>query len=305
MKAIQITETGTPDVLTLVDIPKPTVEANEVLINIHAAGLNPVDYKIRSSPQVPDWIELPAILGWDVSGVVEESTSDRFKVGDEVYGMVNFPGHGGAYAEYVVAPETHIAHKPKSLNHIQSAGVPLAALTAYQVFERSQLSAEQRVLIHAGAGGVGHFAIQLAKLRGAYVVTTASEHNHDFLRELGADEIIDYRNVSFETAIQDIDVVLQSIGGTHGRKSIQTVKDGGIIVTIVGSTEIEPERDIEISSLFVEPSAPQLQQLAQWIDNGDLKVHIQETFPLANVKEAHEKLETGRTRGKIVLEIGK
>lgn len=303
MKAIQIVETGAPNVLTYTDVPKPTLKPDHVLIKIHAVGLNPVDFKIRSAPQMPPWIKLPAILGWDVSGVVEESASDTYQVGDEVYGMVNFPGYGGAYAEYVLAPSDHIAHKPKSLNHIQSAGVPLAALTAYQAFELSELSAGQRVLIHAGAGGVGHFAIQLAKLRGATVVTTASERNHTFLRDLGADEIIDYRNVDFETVATEIDMVLQTIGGTHGQKSIQTMKDGGKLVTIVGDANIEPERDIQILPMLVEPSAQQLQHLAKWLDNGDLKVHIQETFALQDVAKAHESLETGHTRGKIVLEI--
>ncbi len=303
MKAVQIFETGTPDVLTYGEAPKPTLEPEHVLIKVHGAGLNPVDYKIRSSTQLPSWIELPAILGWDVSGVVEESASDKFKVGDEVYGLVNFPRRGGAYAEYVLAPADHITYKPQSINHILASGVPLASLTALQVFESSNLSEGQRVLIHAGAGGVGHFAIQLAKLRGAHVVTTASERNHEFLRDLGADEIIDYHQVEFETVVTDIDVVLQSITGTHGQKSIQTVKDGGKIVTIVGGVEIEPERNIEITPLLVSPSAKQLEQITSWIDNNDLRVHIQETFTLENIKEAHEKLETGRTRGKIVLDL--
>lgn len=303
MKAVQILETGSSQVFTMTDIPKPILEPDHVLIKIHATGLNPVDFKIRSSPQLPSWIELPAILGWDVSGVVEASDSDSFAVGDEVYGMVNFPGRAGGYAEYVTTPATHVAHKPKTLNHIQSAGIPLAALTAYQAFELGEVVAGQRVLIHAGAGGVGHFAIQLAKLRGATVITTASERNHEFLRGLGADEIIDYRKVDFETVVQDIDFVLQSIGGDHGQKSIQTVKNGGVIVTIVGDTNIQPERDIQIRPMLVEPSSSQLQQFAQWVDSDELSVHIQETFALEEVAQAHDKLETGRTRGKIVLAI--
>lgn len=303
MKAVRIYETGNRDVLTYEDVAKPEIEPDSVLIKIHAAALNPVDWKIRSSPALPDWISSPAILGWDVSGVVEESSSDLFQAGDEVYGMVNFPGRGGAYAEYVVAPATHVSRKPQTLDHIHVAAVPLAALTAYQAFELAQLSSGQRVLIHAGAGGVGHFAIQLAKIRGAHVITTASDYNHDFLREFGADEIIDYRKVDFETVVADVDFVFQTIGGTHGQKSIKTMRDGGIMVTIVGDTQIETERDIQIHPMLVKPDAEQLKQLAEWIDAGQLKPSVQETFALEDIAKAHEKLETGHTRGKIVLDI--
>ena len=303
MKAVQIFKTGSSDVLTYGDAPKPTLKSDQVLIKVHAVGLNPVDYKIRSAPQLPPNMDFPAILGWDISGVVEECASDLFKSGDEVYGMVNFISPAGAYAEYVLAPASHIAHKPETLDHIQSAGIPLAALTAYQAFETAQLSDGQRVLIHAGAGGVGHFAIQLAKLRGAYVITTASERNHDFLRELGADEIIDYHKVDFHTVVHDVDVVLQTIGDGHGQKSIQTVKDGGIIVSIVGDEGISAERNIQVIPMLVEASASQLKQLAKWVDSGEFKVHVQETFPLENISKAHDKLETGRTRGKIVVEV--
>ena len=303
MKAVQIFKTGSSDVLTYGDAPKPTLKPEHVLIKVYAIGLNPVDYKIRSSPQLPPNMDFPAILGWDISGVVEESASDLFKSGDEVYGMVNFISPAGAYAEYVLAPASHIAYKPETLDHIQSAGIPLAALTAHQAFERSQLSEGQRVLIHAGAGGVGHFAVQLAKLRGAYVITTASERNHEFLRGLGADEIIDYRKVNFEKVVRDVDVVLQTIGGATAEKSVQTVKDGGIIVSIVGDENIQRERNLQVHSILVEPSASQLKQLAQWIDKGELRVNIQETFPLENMIQAHDKLATGRTRGKIVVEV--
>ena len=298
MKAVRIYETGTGDVLTYEDVTKPEIEADSLLIKVHAAALNPVDWKLRSADSLPPWLELPAILGWDVSGVVEESTSDLFQPGDEVYGMVNFPGKGGAYAEYVTAPASHVAHKPETINHIAASGIPLAALTAYQAFELSQLSAGQRVLIHAGAGGVGHFAIQLAKLRGAYVITTASDYNHDFLQDLGADEVIDYRKVDFETVVSDVDVVLQTIGGTHAQKSVTTLRDGGTLVIIAGDAEASSERGIQICPMLVEPDAAQLKQFTEWIDSGQLKVTIQETFALKDIASAHAKLEEGHTRGK-------
>lgn len=302
MKAIRIHQQGSTDVLSYEDAPLPVIADDGVLIEVHAAGTNPIDWKVRTGYSKLE-ILFPYVLGWDVSGVIVESRSPRFRPGDEIYGMVNFPAEGGAYAEYVTAPADHLAHKPKSIDHIHAAAVPLAALTALQAFELSKLSAGQKVLIHAAAGGVGHFAVQLAKLLKATVIATASARNIDFLCELGADTVIDYHTTPFEEVIHDVDVVLQSIGGEHGNRSLKTMKHGGFMVTLDGKTSINPTVDVQIQRMLVQPNAKQLEQLSHWIDTGKLKPVVEQVFPLTSVAEAHDHLEGGHTRGKIVLRV--
>ncbi|HUA66733.1 MAG TPA: NADP-dependent oxidoreductase, partial [Alphaproteobacteria bacterium] len=213
MKAVRIHQYGGPEVLAHVEMKRPTPGPNEVLINVQAASVNPVDWKLRAGYMKDVFpLTFPATLGWDVSGTVEEAGADvtRFKRGDEVYALLE----GGAYAEYAAARETVVARKPRTVDHIQAATVPVAGLTAWQaLFEVAQLTAGQKVLIHAAAGGVGNFAVQLAKAKGAYVIGTASGKNQDFLRELGVDEAIDYEKTRFEDAVRDVDVVLDTIGG--------------------------------------------------------------------------------------------
>jgi len=216
MKAIRIHNYGGPETLKYEDAPRPKPQAGEVLIRVHAAGVNPIDWKVREGEMKDFWPhKFPLILGWDLSGVVEKLGRgvSRFKIGDEVYGLPD-PTRGGAYADFIAARESEFSLKPKSLHHIRAGAVPLAALTAWQsLFDTGQLQPDQRVLIHAGSGGVGHFAVQLAKWKGAYVFATASTKNQDLLRKLGVDEPIDYTQQRFEDIARKIDIVLDTLGG--------------------------------------------------------------------------------------------
>ena len=234
MQAVRLHSFGGPEVLVLEEVPRPQAGVGEVLIRVHAAGINPLDWKARAG-HVQAWLphRLPLIPGWDVSGVVEEVASDvtAFEVGDSVYGMLDFM-RDGAYAEYVAARTLNLALKPKSIDFTQAAAVPLASLTAWQsLFETAGLRSGQIVLIHGGAGGVGHFAVQFAKWKEAKVIVTASAANENFLRQLGAHEVIDYRNTRFEKTVHDVDVVLDTIGGDTQQRSWQVLRKGGILVT--------------------------------------------------------------------------
>lgn len=302
MQAVRIHESGSPDVLQIEDIPVPQLtEPEHLLIRIHATAINPVDWKIRKSGRN---ISFPYILGWDVSGVVAESTSAQFAIGDEIYGMVNFPNEGGGYAEYVITPASHVAPKPRNLTHIEAASVPLAALTAVQAFQLGGLDSTKRILIHAAAGGVGHFAVQIARIYNAReIIGTASTANHEYLSNLGAHKLIDYRQTAFEDLLSDIDIVIQSIGGTHAQRSLKTLRDGGTMVVLVGSTEVESERGINIQPMLVKPSQTDLIQLSEWIESELLVPTIFAEYPLTEVAEAHRVLEEGHVRGKIVLRV--
>src|SRR6266851_4676498 len=227
MKAIRIHNYGGPEALQYEDAPRPKPQAGEVLVRVHAAGVNPIDWKVREGHMKDFWPhKFPLILGWDLSGVVEEIGAgvSRFKKGDEVYSVPDV-SRNGAYAEYIVVRESEVALKPKALHHIRAAAVPLAVLTAWQaLFDTVQLQPRQRVLIHGAAGGVGHFAVQLAKLKGAHVVGTASAKNHEMLNKLGADELVDYTIQRFEDVTRNIDVVLDTIGGDTQERSWQVLK---------------------------------------------------------------------------------
>lgn len=301
MKAVVLHEFGGVEQLRYEDVPIPKVTDGEVLVKIYAVGINPVEYKFRQGSNLR--LSLPYILGWDIAGEVIETQSEQFQIGDRVFGMSEFPQEAGGYAQFATAPADHLTHIPANLDYVQAAAVPLAALTAHQAFELVNLRVGQRVLIHAAAGGVGHFAVQLAKLRGAYVIGTASAPNHEFLRNLGANELVDYRAVAFEDMLMDIDVVMQTIGGIHAQKSIKTIRDNGILVKLVGSTEVETERNIQIPWMLVEPNQIHMQKLAQWLANGELIPTVSHIFSLAEVQRAHQQLESGHTRGKIVLQI--
>jgi len=236
MKAIRIHNYGGPEVLQYEDAPRPEPQAGEVLVRVHAAGVNPIDWKVREGHMKDFWPhKFPLILGWDVSGTVEEvgsgpAAEGRFKIGDEVYSLPD-PTRNGAYADYIVVREPELALKPNSLHHIRAAAVPLAALTAWQsLFDTAQLQPGQRVLIHAGSGGVGHFAVQLAKWKGAYVFATASTKNQDLLRELGVDEPIDYTQQRFEDIARKIDIVLDTLGDETQERSWSVLKKGGVLV---------------------------------------------------------------------------
>lgn len=310
MKAARIHVYGDPNVFVYEDAPRPQPDAGELLVRVQAAGVNPVDFKTRAGRGMgggsPDL--LPLIVGWDVSGVVEAVGAgvSAFRPADEVCGMVRFPEIGNAYAEYVAAPASDFAPKPTSLDHIQAAAVPLAALTAWQVmFDTAHLSAGQTILIHAAAGGVGHLAVQLAKWKGARVIGTASARNADFLRELGVDEVIDYTAVPFEEVVRDVDVVLDCVGGDVSERSVKVLKPGGFLSWISGglSKQRIAELGIRAGGILVHIDNGQLAEIAGLIDAGTIKPTIEQVFALAEASKAHEAIETGRTRGKIVLSV--
>jgi NADPH:quinone reductase-like Zn-dependent oxidoreductase len=311
MKAAVIETYGAPEVLQVQDVPRPEPADGEVRVRVLAASVNPVDTKTRSGKSLAgQYGARPVILGWDVSGVVDALGSgvSELAVGDEVYGMIRFPEEGKAYAEYATTPASHVARKPKNLSHVEAAAVPLAALTAWQaLFEAGDLRPGQRVLIHAAAGGVGHFAVQLAHWKGAVVAGTASAAKADFVRGLGADEVIDYNAKPFEEQVAPVDVVLDSLGGETQQRSLKVLKKGGRLVTILALEVDEKqaaEHGIQASRTLVRPEANQLAELAKLIESGALKPHVSATFPLAEAAEAHRLSETGRTQGKIVLVVG-
>lgn len=307
MKAVRIHQYGGRDVLRYEDAPMPTLKPDDVLVKVHAAAVNPVDWKVREGylkDVLP--VSMPLILGWDVAGEIvalgEKVTG--WQVGDAVYSRPDI-GRDGSYAEYIAINAAEIATKPRSLNWQQAAAVPLAALTAWQsLYDFANVTAGERVLIHAGAGGVGNFAIQLAKLRGAQVITTASTRNVEFVRALGADEVIDYTRQDF-SALRDIDVVFDTMGGDIQQQSWQVLKPKGRLVSIVSTPDNAVAETHHVTPMFcfVKPSSTQLAALAALFDEGKLRVEIERSYPLAEIAHAHEHSESGRTRGKIVIDI--
>jgi NADPH:quinone reductase-like Zn-dependent oxidoreductase len=308
MKAIRIHRYGGPEVLQYEDAPRPKPKPGEVLIRVHAAGVNPIDWKVREG-YAKDFLKhtLPLIPGWDLSGVVEEvgPGGSRFNKGDQVY-SVSDPSRDGAYAKYIVVRESEIALKPKSLHHVHAAAVPLAALTAWQaLFDSGQLKPGQRVLIHGGSGGVGHVAVQLAKWKGAYVLATASTKNQELLRELGVDEPIDYTKQKFEDVARDVDLVLDLIGAETQERSWSVLKKGGVLLSLVQPPSVERAKALGVRAAFVagHPSGAQLAEIAKLIDSGKLKLTIDRILPLSEVRRAHQLSQTGHARGKIVLRV--
>jgi NADPH:quinone reductase-like Zn-dependent oxidoreductase len=297
---------GGSEVLRLVETERPGPAAGQILVRVRAAGVNPADWKIRSG-RVPMFGEPPFVLGLDAAGVVEEIGQGvtRFRPGDEVYGLP-FP-NAGAYAEFLVAPAETFALKPKTLDFVQSAGIPTAVLTAGQAFDLAGPLDGRRVLVQAAAGGVGHLAVQLAKLRGAYVIATARAVNADFVRDLGADEVIDYTTTDIGE-LRDIDVVLESVGGEAAVRSLQTLKPDGFFLYIAGPqldvTEEEAiARGVRFADFHVAPVGTDLEKYAALFDDGRLRVHIDQVLPLEDAAKAHDIGETNRTRGKIVLAV--
>jgi NADPH:quinone reductase-like Zn-dependent oxidoreductase len=313
MKAFELKEAGSIDQLQLIEIDKPAPLPNEVAIKVSALSINPVDVKTRLGKSFyTDFKQHhnPIILGWDVSGIVESIGENvtEFKVGDAVFGMVNFPGHGKAYAEYVTAPANHLVKKPGHISHEAAAAATLAALTAYQVLKR-HIQPNDKVLIHAAAGGVGHFAVQIAKILGAHVTATASAKNIDFVKGLGADTVIDYTQQSFENNIKELDFVLDTMSGETLERSIQTVRKGGTIITLPSSgfneevVEKGKKGNVHIAFEMVESSGKDMQQIADWLQSGQLKATVGHIFPFEKLPEAHAQVESGRTRGKVVVTV--
>ncbi|MEW2131714.1 NADP-dependent oxidoreductase [Streptomyces sp. NPDC005435] len=309
MRAISQDEYGTPEVLKETELPRPQPGPSEILVAVRAAGLNPTDWKHRAHRVFLD--RLPLVLGWEASGVVEAVGFGvtLFKPGDEVFGMLPYPHGVGAHAEYVTGPARAFTHKPAAIGHVQAAALPLAALTAYQALvDTAQVQPGQRVLVHAAAGGVGHLAVQIAKSLGAYVIGTASAPKHEFLRSLGADEVIDYRSVDFREAVRDVDVVLDAISGDTRARSLDVLRPGGVLVSLLPGTDPEEAakaaaRGVRVETLLVEADQAGMKAVAELAASGALRAHIEEVFPLAEAAKAHALGETGRTTGKIVLVV--
>jgi NADPH:quinone reductase-like Zn-dependent oxidoreductase len=308
MKAVRIHNYGGPDVLRYENAPRPKPPAGEVVVRVHAAGVNPIDWKVREGHMKDFWPHtFPLILGWDLSGVVEELGKgvSRFKIGDEVYSLSD-PTRNGAYADYIVVREPELALKPKSLHHPRAAAVPLAALSAWQsLFDTAQLQPNQRVLVHAGSGGVGHFAVQLAKWKGAYVFATASTKNQDLLRSLGVDEPIDYTQQRFENVARNIDIVLDTIGDDTQGRSWSVLKKGGVLVSLVQPPSEEKAKKLGVRAalLGAQPNGAQLAKIAKIIDSGQLAPVIDRILPLSEMRRAHELSQAGHTHGKIALRV--
>ncbi|MQY06952.1 NADP-dependent oxidoreductase [Actinomadura macrotermitis] len=308
MYAITQDAFGGPEALYRTETGRPVPGPGEVLVQVRAAGVNPVDAAVRAG-FFPAFPEPPAVLGWDVAGVVVELGPDvtRFAVGDEVFGMPRFPGAAGAYAEYLTAPAGELARKPAALTMAEAGGLPLAGLTAWQgLVEIARVEAGQRVLVHAAAGGVGHLAVQIAKARGAHVVATARAAAHAFVVSLGADEVVDYTAADFAAATGPVDVVLDLVGGEYAPRSLALLRPGGLLVTTVGHnpglTADEAERHgVRFATVFVKPSGAALAGLAELAEAGGLRVHVERELPLADAAEAHRLAAKGGARGKTVL----
>lgn len=316
MRAALIDAPGDPEAFRIDEVPLPVTINAEAVVRVHAAGINPIDAKTRSGSGTSAAITgYPAILGNDFSGVVVRAPyeSSPFPVGTEVYGMCATPRFGGSYAEYVSVPISHLARKPKTLSHTEAAAVPLAALTAWgMVVETAKAREGQRILIHAGSGGVGHFAVQLAAYFGATVIATTSTQNTGFVKSLGAREVIDYSTTRFEEAVSaPVDVVIDLIGNVHGEtgtRSLSVLRPGGLLVNApTGSwpsvIEDAAEAGVRATRFKVSADGPTLSVLTRLLDAGDLSVSVLREFPFDQVAAAHREIESGHVRGKIVLRV--
>lgn len=316
MRAVVFDAPGTPDVLRLADVPTPAPVLSELLVRVVAAGINPIDAKTRAGSGVAGAIEqLPSTLGFDFSGVVVRSPYEThpFPVGTEVFGTVPFPRSGGTYADYAVVPTLSVARKPPSLSHVEAAGVPLAALTAWGlVVETVHAHEGQRILIHAGSGGVGHFAVQLAAYFGAHVTATGSTGNLAWLRELGASVVIDYTTMRFEHIVGEVDVVIDLVGNVHddtGTRSLSVLRPGGLYVLVPTGAwpdyaDAAAAAGVRATSFKMVPDGGVLATIARLLESGAIQVFVDRVFPLAEAADAHRALENGHTRGKIVLSVG-
>ncbi|MFD7453369.1 NADP-dependent oxidoreductase [Kitasatospora sp. NPDC059827] len=311
MRAVSQETAGAPEVLRITEVRRPAPGRGEILVRVHAAGVNPADWKIRERGVFADGTPLPFRLGFDVSGVVEE-TGDGvtvFRPGDEVFGMPRFPHPAGAYAEYLAAPARQFAHRPRGLTHVESAALPLAGLTAWQALvDTADVRPGQRVLVHAAAGGVGHLAVQIAKARGGHVIGTASAAKHDLLRSLGADELVDHRTRDFTEAVHDVDVVLDAVGGADWARSLRVLRPGGRLISLLPLDGTFPHEQAEAAGvraefMLVEPDRQGLREIAGLVEDGRLRVIADAVFPWEEVAAAHALGEAGRTTGKIVLSV--
>lgn len=313
MKAISIKESGNVENFQYVELQKPIIKEDEVLVKVASISVNPVDYKARANDGAMTWLfgsERPVVLGWDLSGIIEGIGSKviDFKVGDEVFGMVNFPGKGNAYAEYVAVPFSHLTLKPESISHQEAAAATLAALTAWQTLvTNGKVKKGDKVLIHGASGGVGHFATQIAKYLGCYVIGTSSEKNKDFVLQNGTDQHIDYTKVAFENVVSEVDFVLDTIAGDTLEKSINITRNGGNIITIP-SGNIPQEyldkakaKNVSLQFVLVESSGVDMKIISDLMEKGIIKSHISNQYNFDKMADAHLQLATGRTVGKVVV----
>lgn len=333
MKAVRQYEFGSPEVMRYEDAPMPELKSGEVLVRVHAVGLNPPDWYLRDGYKMlpPEWqppVSFPLVLGTDVSGVVEAVAEDvkDFAAGDEVYSMVRFPtglaGGSRAYAEYVTVPASEVARKPASIDHAHTAGAPMSLLTAWQFLvalghdEPNPLQPHQHepvplknktVLVNGAAGGVGHFVVQVAKLMDARVIAIASGKHETLLRDLGADTFIDYTQTAAEDAVRDVDLVVDAVGGAASGRFLRTLNRGGTLFPIFplgfSGADEAVERGITVSATQVRSSGKQLAELANLLDTGKVRVVIDSTYPLADAGKAHERAARGHIQGKIVLTV--
>ena len=314
MKAIILESAGGVENLKLTDITEPKFRDTEVLVEVKAISVNPVDFKVRGHEEVLTMIygeRRPAILGWDIAGIVASKGSKvtEFEVGDRVFGMINFVGMGNAYAEYVAAPQEHLAKIPNGVSYENAAATTLAALTALQVLRSAGISKDDRVLIHAGSGGVGHFAIQIARAMGAYVITTSSAKNKELVLSLGADEHIDYREQAFQEVLSNIDFAFDRFNGEILHNSVKVVRKGGRVISIptpefsAETVELAKERDVNLSFHMVQSSGQDMNVLKGMLERGEIKPYVSKTFEFKDITRAHEQLESGRTVGKVVVMV--
>jgi NADPH:quinone reductase-like Zn-dependent oxidoreductase len=305
MQAVIIEKYGKEDVLTYKEVEKPTPKADEVLVKVHVAAVNPVDWKIREGFGEKLGLKLPVTLGCEIAGTVEAVGEgvEKFKVGDAVFGYISLQRNGG-YAEYAIVKTGEIVQKPESLDFENAAAIPVGALTSWQaIFDKAGLQNGQKILIHGAAGGVGSMAVQLAKAKGAYIFGTASGKNEQFVKDLGVDRFIDYTKEKFEEVVKDVDVVFDTVGGDTLERSFQTLKKGGFLVTTVQPPPEDLAKKFEVNAAMVnvQPNAEQLAEITELVESGKVKTHVETVLPFAKVKKAHELSEAGRTRGKIVL----
>ena len=312
MKALQISQFGSSEQLTYTDLPKPELNQGQVLVKNLAAGVNPIDWKTCAGGGAAPFIgELPFIPGWEFAGSVTAVADDvsDFKTGDEVFGFINFPERAGCFAEYIAVPADQISLRPAELPVEAAAGLALAGLTAWQaLFDKGQLQASKQVVVLAGAGGVGHLAVQLAKWMGARVITTASPESHEFLKSLGADLVLDYRNENLTDHINNVDLVIDGVGGEVGIDALRCVKPGGTLVTLPSVTKDDviaagKKMKVRVEPIRVEPNAEQLDRLAGLYADRKLTLLLAQTFPLQDAAQAFELSKTGKVKGKLVLTV--
>lgn len=314
MKAMVLKQFGGVENFAEKDIPQPQPGLGQVLIEVKAIGINPVDLKTRQGGgQDPKYKGMENIvIGWDVAGVIAQAADDvkDFKTGDEVFGTINFPGTGGAYAQYAVAPANQLAIKPANISMTEAAGATLAALTAWQaLIDNGHIGPGDKVLIHGGAGGVGNYAVQIAKHAGSYVIATASAADTDFVKSLGADEVIDYKNQKFEDILKDIDFILDTVGGENFVRSLKVLKPEGTIILLPSNKKEEADKVAaeqhvkNYKHMLMHSDGEDMKKLAAMLQEGSLKVHVDKTFLFDQIPEAHNELENGKVRGKIVITL--